>query len=286
MMQPKKPALHYHGGKWRLAKWIISYFPPHEVYVEPFGGSASVLIQKPRSRYEIYNELDKEITNFFIVLRDPDMRSELIRLIKLTPYSEAEFYVSYVTCSNLVDQARQTLVRSFMGFSSASVTRSHISGFKKLSIDSKKSEAHSWAKLPENLDLIGELLAGVEIRDGKALDCIKDMDSEDTLQYLDPPYLASTRHQCGNRKEYRHEMTEAGHIELAETIMNLKSMFIISGYDSGLYDELYAGWHKVSTMARGQSGKKQGTKVNKEVLWISPNARSALPLFESAGVAV
>ena len=43
-----------------MAKWIISYFPAHGLYCEPFGGAGSVLMQKPRAQGEIYNDLDGE----------------------------------------------------------------------------------------------------------------------------------------------------------------------------------------------------------------------------------
>jgi DNA adenine methylase len=56
----KRPILRYHGGKWRIAPWIISYIPAHKIYVELFGGEGSVLLRKPRSYAEPYNDLDGE----------------------------------------------------------------------------------------------------------------------------------------------------------------------------------------------------------------------------------
>jgi DNA adenine methylase len=62
--------MRYHGGKWMLAPWVIENMPPHRVYIEPFGGAASVLIRKKRSYAEIYNDLDGEVVNLFRVCRD------------------------------------------------------------------------------------------------------------------------------------------------------------------------------------------------------------------------
>ena len=62
------PTLCYFGGKFYLAKELIKRFPRHECYIEPFGGAAHVLMQKPRfssARYqEIYNDIDGEVVNF------------------------------------------------------------------------------------------------------------------------------------------------------------------------------------------------------------------------------
>ena len=86
-----RPALRYHGAKWRLAPWVIGHMPPHKVYVEPYGGAAGVLLRKPRSYSEVYNDLDGDIVTLFRVLRDPMRREALIEALTLTPYAREEF---------------------------------------------------------------------------------------------------------------------------------------------------------------------------------------------------
>ena len=59
----------YFGGKSRLAPWIVSMFPAHRVYVEPFFGGGSVLLSKKPSSIEIVNDLDGSVVAFWRALR-------------------------------------------------------------------------------------------------------------------------------------------------------------------------------------------------------------------------
>ena len=92
-MNLRRPIVRYHGGKWRLASWILRHLPQHRVYVEAFGGGASVLLQKPRSHAEVYNDLDGEIVNLFRVARDHG--EALAVMCELTPFSRDEFAAAY-----------------------------------------------------------------------------------------------------------------------------------------------------------------------------------------------
>jgi DNA adenine methylase len=82
-----RPIIRYHGGKFRLAPKLLEIFPPHRVYTEVFGGGGSVLMQKPRSYAEIYNDLDGEVVNVFRVLQNRRQAKRLEELLRLTPFA-------------------------------------------------------------------------------------------------------------------------------------------------------------------------------------------------------
>ena len=113
---PHRPALRYHGAKWRLAPWIISCIPAaHDSYIEPFGGSAAVLLRKSRSPIEVYNDLDGDVVAFFRMLRErPD---DLIRAIYWTPFAHAEQQLSRQPTDDPLERARRLYARSYLTIS-------------------------------------------------------------------------------------------------------------------------------------------------------------------------
>ncbi len=65
---------------------LLPLIPPHRYYLEPFGGSAALLIAKTPAPFEVYNDIDKKLYTFYKVLRDKEKFQELQRLLELTPY--------------------------------------------------------------------------------------------------------------------------------------------------------------------------------------------------------
>jgi len=130
----KHPLIRYHGGKFRLAHWVIAHMPNHNCYTETFGGAAGVLLQKPRAYAEVYNDLDGDIVNLFKVLRSSSSREKLIEQLILTPYSREEFENSWEVAEDSIERARRTIIRAQMGFGSAGATKG-ITGFR---IDTKR----------------------------------------------------------------------------------------------------------------------------------------------------
>lgn len=268
------PALRYHGGKFRLAPWIIQFFPPHVCYVEPFGGAAGVLLRKPRSYAEVYNDLDSEIVNFFAVLRDPATRARLIEAITLTPYARAEFELSYQDQDqDQVERARRTAVRATMGFGSSGATKSS-TGFRRDTRRSYGTAQHLWSRYPESLASIGERFEGVLIENNPAIEVMRYHDEPTTLHFVDPPYMPELRQMKTGQKYYRHEMTVAEHCELLDAVRELQGMVVLCGYPSAMYDKALAGWARHSTSARISA--RRGTAIREEKVWINPACQSAL----------
>lgn len=289
MSAPTRPVLRYHGGKWRLAPWVISHFGPHRTYVEPYGGAASILLQKARSHAEVYNDLDDEVVNVFQVLRDPELATQLRELVALTPFARVEFDSAYEPSKDPIEQARRTIVKAFMGFGSAAIhdtiprgmrTRAAqwraTTGFRNNSKRSGSTPATDWARYPTQIPLFVERLRGVVIENRDAIAVIEQHDGPQTLHYLDPPYLPSTR--TGRRggswcHGYTHEMVEEDHRALAEVVHGLRGMVLISGYPSELYDqELFADWHRVR-----RENRVGGSVARTEVLWLNHKAATSLP---------
>lgn len=260
-MTPQRPILRYHGGKWLLAPWILQNLPPHRVYVEPFGGAASVLLRKDRSYAEVYNDLDGEIVNLFKVARDRG--AELREVLRFTPFARSEFMDSYEPSGDPLEQARRTVIRGFMGFGSNSHNKK--TGFRANSNRSGTTPAGDWKNYPDCLDAVIERLRGVVIENRAAVEIVRQHDTPDTLHYVDPPYCAETRDKGG---DYRHEMTTDDHRELAEVLHGAVGMVVISGYACDLYDlELYPGWHRVERAALADGARKRT-----EVLWMNETA--------------
>lgn len=264
-MSPARPVLRWHGGKWLLAPWIISHFPQHRVYVEPFGGAASVLMRKPVSYAEVYNDLDQSVVNLFRVLRSSEA-DRLVADLRLTPFARDEFRQAYEPTGCAVEAARRLIIRSFMGFGSNGHNK--LTGFRANSNRSGTTPSHDWQNYPDSLRMVIERLRGVTVENKDARLVMAQHDGPDTLHYVDPPYVFETRSDAA--ADYAHELSDDQHAELLQFLRGLRGMVVLSGYPSALYDSALHDWHRVERMALADGAKKRT-----EVLWINPAASAA-----------
>lgn len=262
----ERPVLQWHGGKWLLAKWIISHFPEHHSYVEPFGGAASVLLQKTRCHTEVYNDLDDEVVNLFQVLRHPGLGHQLARQIELTPFSRKEFKEAYERTLDPIERARRLIIRSFMGHGSAGHSLRK-TGFRSNAMKAGTSPAQDWQNYPEQLLHIVQRIRGVTIEHMDAIALMKKHDGPTTLFYVDPPYLPSTR-DAGT--DYRVEMTIDQHKELLAVVRELEGMVVMSGYMSEIYETNLTGWKTSFSNSHADGGRDR-----LECIWINPACNRA-----------
>ena len=135
-------------------------------------------------------------------------------------------------------------------------------------------KSHEWSNYPRTLPFVHRRLEGVVIERRDALDVIRAQDTPETLFYVDPPYVPSTRSDT----RYRCELTEERHAELLDRLRAVKGMVVLSGYPSELYDRTLMGWQKVEMPARAAGS----TRLRREVLWLSPPAAKALACCNSS----
>lgn len=259
------PAFRYMGGKWKLARYIIALFPAeYRTYVEPYLGSAAVLLRKSRSRVEVLNDVDSEVHNLFEVLRT--QTSDLIYEVELSLYSEEglkkayapgdEGFEGFDQVSDL-ERARRFLVRSSQAF-----LRSGTPSFS-LSATSNKDSVRIWNEMPERIGPIARRIKDAYINNRDAVDVISGPTARsNTLVYCDPPYYPGTRAD----RIYPHEMSAEDHVKMLDALEKHPGYVILSGYDNPLYRDRLGDWERVRLTA------DKDTDEDREILWLNPKA--------------
>lgn len=250
-------AFPYYGGKNSQLSWLLPLLPQTERRVSPFGGSAAVLLNMPIAKIEVYNDLDKEVVDFFKVLRDN--YEDLNHLLQLTPYSREEF----IRCRDAdpvddkTEMARRFFVKarqSFMGTRRSWATSLQVrNGWSQM--------LSRWTNGIEGLEPIVTRIKHYIIECRPALEIIYLYDTPETFMYLDPPYLHSTR---TTQKDYAFEMSEQDHIELLDQINLCDSKIAISGYDNDLYNKYLKDWFRFDDVEKQLAGPRG---FRKESLW-------------------
>lgn len=235
-----------------------------------------MLLRKPRSYAEVYNDLDVEVVNLFQVLRQPALAARLVELLRLTPFARAEFQAAYQVSADPIERVRRLIVRSFMGFGSDGHNIAVRTGFRAASNRSGTTPAHDWAGYPDCLMLAIDRLAGVVIENKDAMALMAQHDKPEATHYVDPPYLPETRSTKSRRggdryHAYTHEMTRDDHVRLLEFLPTLTGRVVLSGYPSQLYDAALKRWRRVEREALADGARKRI-----EVLWLNPAAVAAL----------
>lgn len=259
---PNIDFLWYMGGKFKIADWIVSFFPKHRTYVEVFGGGASVLFRKPRSLVEVYNDVWDDLVNLFLVLRDKP--KELQGWLRYTPVSRSlyEKYLKKFKNRDFQNEIERAGVTFFLLRSSrnANITDGWHLG-------PARSHARDIKIVTDRLLEFAERFRGVIIENMDFRKCIKKYDSEETLFYCDPPYMGL--------KHYLFSFDYRDHYELAKLLKTIEGKAVISYYENEEVKNLYpeGEWrYKSKIVAKSSADAKGGLRPRaKELLIMNYN---------------
>ncbi|MCA1612811.1 MAG: DNA adenine methylase [Acidobacteria bacterium] len=262
----KHIAFGWYGGKYSHLDWLLPLLPQATHYCEPFGGSAAVLINRPPSPVETYNDLHGEVVNFFRVLRE--QKDALIESIGLTPFSRAEFEQALSPPGDELsdlERARRFYVlarqvRTGLAQKASAGRWAHCLLTSRAGMAGAVSR---WLGSVEDLPAIAQRLLRVQIENAPAIKVIERYDSPETLFYCDPPYPHDSR---GDANAYANEMDDAQHRELAAALHRVKGKVAVSGYHCELMNALYGDWRSVEAPEKMCHSVKT---PRTEVLWIN-----------------
>ena len=282
-MKTKLTPFGYFGGKFFMADKLMPLFPEHKTYVEVFGGSGAILINKKPSEIEVYNDIDGELYNFFKVIADKKLFKKFQEKISLLPYSRECYYEYRDMRTDKLDKAGRAV--RFYYLIKSTINGEHPNSKKgpgwRFSID---------VNIPQyvrnsidKLSLIHKRLSEVYIDNLDFRKLIANWDRPDTFFYLDPPYVVSSRKSGG----YMFEMMDEDHNDLIDILLNIKGKWLLSGYDNDIYNKRLSDFYRQDFNCLANSLRyrdKNNNPGRTETVWANYdlNEQGQIPLFAEA----
>ncbi len=264
--EPIAPPVTWFGSKSRMVKQITKHFPRHQTFVDVFGGSGAILLGKPPSKVEVYNDLNSKMSALYRVLSDPLKSASLEHQLTFTPYSRAEFDRCKQSIDNIDDDieiARQMIVIQRQSHGGLGKQWSYCVDAPAAGYSASVRKFHAGI---ERLTEVSRRVRKVQVENLHWGEILTRYDRKSTLFYLDPPYVPDTR----VNGIYEHEMTLDCHAQLVQRLLELKGYAVLSGYSHSVYDPLVdAGWKRIDIDVMANTSKHRAKRI--ESLWLSPN---------------
>jgi DNA adenine methylase len=243
--------LSYIGGKSKIGKWIVDYYPSDmETYVETFGGMFWCFYNMDMNKFPnlkrvVYNDFNPLNYNLFKCLENP---TELLKAVNSIPCQEKSVEKTPELYSILFKNYQQSLFSGETVITSpdymiaaqyAYILTQVFSGSKPESssfIDLKgkyKSKYLTFRDKLMNEKWVEKFLRITNVENMDFAEVIEKYDSEKTYIYLDPPYWKTENYYSN------HDFDRNDHQRLAETLHNVKGKFSLSYYDFELLHEWF-----------------------------------------------
>jgi len=190
----------YMGGKCHLVKKLLPYVPKHRYYIEAFGGAGNLLLAKEPAEFEVFNDIDHDIVNFFKVLVDEGKFQRFYRKVLLAPYSRHFWKFckqTYETCNDEVERAFRWFIVACQSFGGMHSTWGY-SIFKTY-----RGYPESISRFFSRIELLPQIHARlqrviIEERHWKdLLEAFSGYEFEEEFIYLDPPLSSHYQTEWG-----------------------------------------------------------------------------------------
>ncbi len=248
-----RPPLTYYGGKQRLSGEIVHRIPPdHTLYASVFAGGAAEFFAKEPSEIEILNDTNKEVMNFYQVVKTKFI--DLEKMIKISLHSRSlhqDAAVIYAASHLFSDIQRAWAVWILATQSFSSMLDGTWGYDKKKNQTTKKNESKKQA-FTEDYAI---RLQNVQLECADALYIIQSRDTPASFFYCDPPYFNS---DCGHYGGY----TKGDFVRLLNALTHIEGRFLLSSYPSEVLAEFTKarGWHTAEFVQTVSVNKGSGKK--------------------------
>lgn len=269
-----RPCVKTHGGKWYNRQWLLDHLPAgfeDMGYIEAFAGGASLLLNKPKSKSELLNDLDTDLISIWSVIKH--RCQEFIDVLETKTYTEETFFEAQETivCDQLSSDPQEEMDKAVKEYVLRRMSRG---GMKKAFAWSKRlrggkpGDVNAWETMLGMLPAIHRRLQGVEIRNGNAVDLIPGPGISNLCIYLDPPYMKSTRSK-GAINIYDHEMSDKEHEAMLAKCLASGAKIMISGYQSTLYSNRLKDWNFKYKPVANHSSQSDRKSIKLECIWMN-----------------
>jgi len=214
----------YPGGKSRSLSEILPHLPYRKKWIDVFGGSGVVTINRQPSPLEVYNDRYSGVVAFYRVLRDPTLVARLIERLQLTVHSREEFLWCKETWPNCQDDVERAARWFYM------IDVSVINKGDAFARATKAAFSPNITSTLQSFWPVHERFKHIIVENLDWTQCFRDFDDSDAVFYCDPPYMHT------DHGSYAHTFNEQDHKNLLTAIFGLSGFVALSGFPSTLYE--------------------------------------------------
>lgn len=244
-----KSPIKWVGGKSKLTKVLLPMFPEHKGYVEVFGGAGHLLFAKEPSKWEVLNDFDSELMNFWSVIKNA--KEEFIRsfdytLVSRETFNEYKRIFKNKTEEDCIKKAHifYYLVKAGFGANLTSPSFGVAKDRSRLRLE----------QIENSINDAYKRLQKVLIENDSFENIIKRFDDKDTFFFLDPPYRNTCDYSVGKFTDDKYNL-------LSECCKNTKGKWLLTINEDTYIRELFKDFNIITHevyygLSKTESGRR------------------------------